>query len=126
MISYRAGDVITGGFPLPIELVRLRAIIARARELRQSSEHSPNANETRPPKTIAAQPLKSFDEFDFVDRYHALGGLRSAMDVGDGVEIRQWDKNTPEAEDFWVRGWTALDRTRQCAVAWALLVRGRY
>jgi hypothetical protein len=73
-----------------------------------------------------AQPLKSFDEFDFVDRYRALGGLRLAMDVGDGVEIRQWDKDTPEAEDFWVRSWAALDRTRQSAIAWALLVRGRY
>jgi hypothetical protein len=113
-------------FPLPIELVRLRAIIARARELRQGSERSPNANETRPPKFFVAQPLKSFDEFDFVDRYRALGGLRLAMDVGDGVEIRQWDKDTPEAEEFWIRGWTALDRTRQSAVAWALLVRGRY
>ena len=62
------------------------------------------------PDLCVAQPLKSFDEFDFVDRYRALGGLRLAIDVGDGVEIRQWDKDTPEAEDFWVRSWAALDR----------------
>jgi hypothetical protein len=113
-------------FPLPIELVRLRAIIAKARELRQSQERLPNADETHPLKTTALQQVKSFDEFDFVDRYRALGGRRLAIDVGAAIEIRQWDKDTPEAEDFWVRGWTALDRIRQSALAWALLLRGRY
>ncbi|WP_353646623.1 hypothetical protein [Mesorhizobium sp. WSM2239] len=53
--------------------------------------------------------MKSFDEFDFVDRYWALGGRRLAIAVGAAIEIRQWDMDTPEAEDFWVRGWTALD-----------------
>jgi hypothetical protein len=113
-------------FPLPFELVRLRAIIAKARELRQSRERSANANEsTRPPK-IEAQQVKGFDEFDFVDHYRALGGLRLAVDVGSAIKVRQWDKDTPEAQDFWMGGWTGLDRIRQSAVAWALLVRGRH
>jgi hypothetical protein len=113
-------------FPLPMELVRLKAIIAKARELRQSRECLSEANESRPPKTIVAQQVKSFDEFDFVDHYRALGGLRLAIDVGSAIKVRHWNKDTPEAEEFWIRGWTALDRIRQSAVALALLVRGRY
>jgi hypothetical protein len=114
-------------FPLPIELVRLRAIIAKARELRQSRDRLPNANERdHTPKIVAALAAKNFDEFDFVDRYRALGGLRLATKVGPAIKVGQWGKDTPEAEDFWIRGWTALDRIRQSAVACALLVRGRY
>jgi hypothetical protein len=114
-------------FPVPIQLARLRATIAKARELRQSREHSPDGNEgTRTSRIFAAQAVKGFDEFDFVDHYRALGGLRLAVDVGSAIKVRQWNRDTPEAEDFWMRGWTALDRIRQSAVAWALLVRGRY
>ncbi|GLS35465.1 hypothetical protein GCM10010869_10530 [Mesorhizobium tianshanense] len=114
-------------FPVPIELARLRAIIAKAREFRQSRGRSREANtSTRPPEIVTAQAAKSFDVFDFVDHYRALGGLRLAVDIGLAIKVRQWNKDTPEAEDFWTRGWTALDPGRQSDIARALLVRGRY
>lgn len=113
--------------PVPIELARLRASIAKARELRRGRNRAPGAVEwSRPPKIPAAQTAKTFDEFDFVDRYRALGGRRVAVDFGPAIQVKQWSKDTPEAEVFWMRSWTGFDQIRQCAVAWALLVRGRY
>lgn len=113
--------------PVPIELVRLRAIIAKAREFRQDRHRSQEANEGIPrPKIFSEQTAKSFDAFDFVDHYRALGGLRLAVDFGSEIKVRQWNKDTSEAEEFWMRGWKALGQTPQSAVAWALLVRGRY
>ena len=113
--------------PVPIELMRLRAIIAKARELRQRRDRSPDSNEgSRPPNFATAKTAKNFDEFDFVNHYRALGGLRLAVDVGSAIKIMQWNKDTPEAEEFWMRGWTTFDQLRQSAIAWALLVRGRY
>lgn len=112
--------------PVPIELARLRAIIARAQELRQTRDWSRNA---RSPHADAASAAMAggFDAFDFVDHYRALGGLRMAVDMGDrAVDIRQWNLDTPEAADFWARGWFAFDIGRRAAVARALLIRGRY
>jgi hypothetical protein len=112
--------------PVPIELARLRAIIARAQELRQTRDRSREAP-ARQPEIVTAPAIGSFDAFDFVDHYRALGGLRVAVDMGgSAVEIRQWNKDTPEAADFWMRGWGALGPRRRLAVARALLIRGRY
>jgi hypothetical protein len=113
--------------PVPIELARLRAIIAKARELRQGRDRLPDVSEgSRLPKIFTVQTAKNFDAFDFVERYRALGGLRMAVDVGSAIKVRQWNKDTPEAEEVWTRGWTTFDQFRQSAVAWALVVRGRY
>lgn len=112
--------------PVPIELARLRAIVARAQELRQVRGWSRNA---RPRHADAASSAMAggFDAFDFVDHYRALGGLRMAVDMGDSaIDIRQWNLDTPEAADFWARGWAGFDPGRRAAVARALLIRGRY
>lgn len=113
--------------PVPIELARLRAIIARAQELRQTRDWSRNARRRHGDAASGAMASGGFDAFDFVDHYRALGGLRMAVDMGDeAVDIRQWNLDTPEAADFWARGWSGFDAVRRAAVARALLIRGRY
>ncbi|WP_044548609.1 hypothetical protein [Mesorhizobium japonicum] len=112
--------------PIPIELARLKDVVAKARVLRRTNLRSRDTDASSLLPEITVQTFQGFDPFDFVARYRALGGLRLAVDVGFAIEVRQWDKDTPEADSFWIRGWTALDQKRQSAVARALLVRGRF
>lgn len=114
--------------PIPIELGKLRAVIAKAQELRQKPGLSRPVGALRPVKSRFDWAASSgFDPFDFVDHYRALGGCRMAVDMGRArVEIRRWNEDTREAEDFWVRRWAVLGPRERSAAAEALLLRGRY
>lgn len=112
--------------PVPIELARLRSIIARARELRRR-RHAP-VQAASAPGEAAEQPVPAgrMDIFDVVERYRALGGRRLAVDLGQAVEIRQWDRDTPEASELWNAVWSAASHSEHEALASALLIRGRF
>lgn len=114
------------GSPIPIELARLKDVVAKARVLRRSHLRSRDADESLLPEIFTIQTFQGLDPFDFVAHYRALGGLRLAVNVGYAIEVRQWNKDPPEADNFWIRSWTALDQKRQSAVARALLIRGRF
>lgn len=111
--------------PIPIELVRLRVIIAKAQKLRRGRGHSSPA--AGRPSQIRVHAPDGFDPYEFVDHYRSLGGRRLAVDMGrTKIEIRHWNEDTQEAADFWARRWGALAAREQSAVAQALLLRGRY
>ncbi|MGI6851900.1 hypothetical protein [Mesorhizobium sp. 1B3] len=114
--------------PVPIELGKLRAVVAKAQELRQKTSLSRSVGAARSAGTRFDWTATSvFDPFDFVDHYRALGGCRVAVEMGRArVEIRQWNEDTSEAEDFWARRWAALGPRERSAAAQALLLRGRY
>jgi len=115
----------TSNAPVPIELARLRSIIARARALRRRRPPSaePALAEAR------AEPATRrcrFDMADFVDRYRALGGRRLALDLGAEIEIRQWDRDTDEAAELWEAMWRRATPAEREVLAIALLWRGRF
>lgn len=111
--------------PIPIELVRLRVIIAKSQQLRRARTSFRPA--TRRAPQIRVHAPEGFDPHDFVDHYRSLGGRRLAVDMGRAkIEIRHWNEDTQEAADFWARRWGILAAREQSAVAQALLLRGRY
>ena len=111
--------------PVPIELGKLRVVIARAQEMRRRPGLSKTAVTAEARFEMPA--ATGFDPFDFVEHYRALGGCRMAVDMGRlKIEIRQWNDDTYEAEDFWRRRWASLGPRERLAVARALLLRGRY
>lgn len=114
--------------PVPIELGKLRAVIAKAQELRQKPNLSRSVEVARCAEIRLDWTAGSvFDPFDFVDHYRALGGCRVAVDMGRArVEIRRWNEDTSEAEDFWARRWAVLGPRERSAATQALLLRGRY
>jgi hypothetical protein len=81
--------------PIPFELARMRAIIARARAFRNSATYQPlqEVDEQR-----AWSPVGGFDPYDFVDHYRALGGRREAAKVEGDIVIRAWNEDTPRSE----------------------------
>jgi len=112
--------------PVPIELVRLRRIIIKARAFRR------NCIPGRAAAGALKAPMKTriaaddFDAFDFVDHYRALGGRREAVDMGGTIETCQWDEDTPEAQQFWVEQSGRLSSRQRVEIARCLLERGRY
>ncbi len=116
----------SGNRPVPIELARLRSIIARARELRRRRHAPVQAAPTPGDAAEPPVPPSRIDIFDVVERYRALGGRRLAVDLGQAVEIRQWDRDTPEASDLWGAVWAAASLSEREALARALLIRGRF
>src|SRR5918995_1413273 len=63
--------------PIPIEMIRMRAVLLRARGKMADPSASVSVD---PPSSLLRNCATSrevgFDVFDFVDRYRALGGLR--------------------------------------------------
>jgi hypothetical protein len=113
--------------PVPIELGKLRAVIAKAQELRQKPSLSRSVTGHPADNRFDWTTVAGFDPFDFVDHYRALGGCRVAIDIGRArIEIRQWNEDTNEAEDFWARRWAVLGPRERSAATQALLLRGRY
>lgn len=115
-------QLVSAKQPIPFELARTRAIIAKARAFRNSAAY-------RPLQEIHEQRmwnLKSgFDPYDFVDHYRALGGRREAAKADGAVIVRAWNEDTPEAEEFWNRTMARLGNQVQREVATCLLERGR-
>jgi hypothetical protein len=112
--------------PVPMGLLRVRAIIRRARALRRGDQ---SRAENLPPSMLSGnEPLvtSAFDAFDFVDQYRALGGMREASALGDAIEINQWNEETPEAAEFWNQRFPKLTHVQRHAVAASLMLRGRY
>jgi hypothetical protein len=112
--------------PVPMGLLRMRAIITRARALRRGDQ---SRAETLPSSQSSRnEPLvtPAFDAFDFVDQYRALGGMREASAWGDTIEINQWNEETPEAAEFWNQRFPRLFHVQREAVAASLMLRGRY
>ena len=112
--------------PVPMGLLRMRAIISKARALRRGDQSSA---EYRPSSQVSRnEPLvtPAFDAFDFVDQYRALGGMREASAWGDTIEINRWNEETPEAAEFWSQRFPRLLGVQREAVAACLMLRGRY
>jgi len=108
--------------PVPLQLVRMRAIIAKARAFRNSAAYRP-VQEIREQK---AWSLKDgFDPYDFIDRYRALGGRREATEVEGTVIVRAWNEDTREADELWIKTMAGLGNLLQREVATCLLERGR-
>ncbi|WP_149762702.1 hypothetical protein [Neomesorhizobium albiziae] len=112
---------------VPFELVRLRWLIVRARELRKASEDNKRARPSLVPRLpIEPQAADEFDAFEFVDRYRALGGRRIAWVMGERITLGPTDSDTPEARELWLRIWSPSAPTVRNAISEALLVRGRF
>jgi hypothetical protein len=108
--------------PIPLKLARMRAIIAKAREFRNSAAYRP-VEEIYQHK---ARNLKGgFDPYDFIDHYRALGGRREAAKVDGAIIVRAWNEDTPEAEALWNGTMARLEYRLQREVATCLLERGR-
>lgn len=112
--------------PIPIEMIRMRAVLLRVR----GKEADPSASVSALAKGSLTQncaPLREvgIDVFDFVDRYRALGGLRVAIAWGENVRIFAWNQDSQEAAEFWDRCFPALSHDQQEAVAACLLELGR-
>ncbi len=108
--------------PIPLELARMRAIIAKARAFRNSAAYRPveEIHEHR------VWNLKGgFDPYDFIDHYRALGGRREAAKVDGAVIVRAWNEDTPEADALWNDTLARLDNRLRREVATCLLERGR-
>lgn len=119
--------------PLPFEIVRLRAILRRARALRKNKPvekqlSQKKHNEGPQPHLRHKQPQLDavFDPFEFVARYRNLGGLRVATGWGEKIRIHLWNEETPEAAEFWQQRFNALSLRHQNMVAASLLDRGRF
>ena len=108
--------------PVPLELIRMRAIIAKARAFRNSAAYR-RVQEIHEQK--AWSPKGGFDAYDFVDRYRALGGRREATEVEGTVIVRAWNEDTPEADALWTETMARLGNLLQHEVATCLLERGR-
>jgi hypothetical protein len=108
--------------PIPLELARMRAIIARARAFRNAATYLPpqEVDEQR-----AWSPAGGFDPYDFVDHYRALGGRREAAKVEGDIVIRAWNEDTPEANELWNKTMGRLGTRSLLEVAVCLLERGR-
>jgi hypothetical protein len=108
--------------PIPLELARMRAIIAKARAFRNSAAY-------RPVEEIHQHKVRNlqgdFDPYDFIDHYRALGGRREAAKVDGAIIVRAWNEDTPEAEALWNDTMARLDNRLQREVATCLLERGR-
>lgn len=108
--------------PIPLELARTRAIIARARAFRNSAMYPPL-------QEIHEQPTwrvtSGFDPYDFVDHYRALGGRREAAKVEGDIVIRTWNEDTREADEFWNKTIARVGNRCQREIATCLLERGR-
>jgi hypothetical protein len=109
---------------VPIELLRLRWLIARAREIRKASQGSEQIPVALKP--AVPQLTGGFDAFDFVDHYRALGGRRIAWALDEGIKLGPMDGDAPEAAQFWLRTWSSSAATTRNAILEALLLRGRY
>jgi hypothetical protein len=108
--------------PIPLELARMRAIVAKARAFRNSAAYR-QVEEIHDHK---ARNLKGgFDPYDFIDHYRALGGRREAAKLDGAVIVRAWNEDTPEAEALWTSTMARLDNRLQLKVATCLLQRGR-
>jgi hypothetical protein len=108
--------------PIPLELARMRAIIAKVRAFRNSAAYRP-AEEIHEHRV---SNLKGgFDPYDFIDRYRALGGRREAAKVDGAVIVRAWNEDTPEAEALWNDTMARLGNQLRREVATCLLERGR-
>ncbi|WP_353646941.1 hypothetical protein [Mesorhizobium sp. WSM2239] len=108
--------------PIPLELARMRAIISKARAIRNSAAYRPieeiHANR-------ACVLIGGFDPYDFVNHYRALGGRREATKLGGAVIVRAWNEDTPEAASLWNETMARLNIRRRREVATCLLERGR-
>jgi hypothetical protein len=112
--------------PIPIEMIRMRAVLLRARGKEAGSSASISAPlQSGLPRNCAALKDVGCDVFDFVDRYRALGGLRVAIAWGENVRIFAWNRDSQEAAEFWDRCFPALSHDQQQAVAACLLELGR-
>jgi hypothetical protein len=112
---------------VPIELIRLRWLIARARELRKQTGNSITVlSEDSSKKSVRSGSAEEFDAFDFVDRYRALGGSRVAWAMGDRIRLGSMENDTDESYLLWTRTWSQAPLPRQEAILEALLERGRY
>lgn len=115
---------------VPIGLVRLRWLIVRARELRGRLDvgQGPAVDGSR--KKVFGRRAggieEGFDAFDFVDRYRALGGVRVAWAMGDGIRLGPMEGDTEEASQLWLSVWSKAPTPRREAIMEALMVRGRY
>jgi hypothetical protein len=112
--------------PVPMGLLRMRAIISKARALRRDDR---STAEYLPSLQLSGNELlvtPAFDAFDFVDQYRALGGTREASAWGSTIEINRWNEETPEAAEFWNQRFPRLLHAQREAVAACLMLRGRY
>lgn len=118
--------------PLPIEIVRLRAILRRARALRKKRpagiDQDRSVGEKSANHQIYARSniADGFDPYEFVAHYRSLGGLRVATGWGDKIRIHLWNEETPEAAEFWRQRFNTLSLRHQNMVAASLLERGLY
>jgi hypothetical protein len=112
--------------PVPMALLRKRAIISKARALRQGDQ--PRAENLPSLQLSRNEPLvtPAFDAFDFVVQYRAIGGMREASAWGDTIDIYQGNEETPEAAEFWNQRFPRLTQMQRDAVAASLMLRGRY
>ena len=112
--------------PIPIEMIRMRAVLLRARGKKADPSASISVDPPSSlPRNCATSREARLDVFDFVDRYRALGGLRVAIAWGDNVRIFAWNRDSQEAAEFWDRCFPALSHDEQEAVAACLLELGR-
>jgi hypothetical protein len=116
-----------------LEIIRLRAILQRARALRKKKpdpKQSRQKTHDEGPQTHLRykQPRidEFFDPFEFVAQYRNLGGLRVATGWGEKIRIHLWNEETPEAAEFWQQRFHALSARHQNMVAASLLDRGRF
>ncbi|TIS54332.1 MAG: hypothetical protein E5W91_27210 [Mesorhizobium sp.] len=112
--------------PVPMRLLRMRAIISKTRAFRRGDQS--RAETLASSQLSRNEPLitPAFDAVDFVDQYRALGGMREASDWCDSIEINQWNEETPEAAAFWNQRFPRLSHVQREAVAASLMLRGRY
>lgn len=81
--------------PIPIEMIRMRAVLLRARGKGADPSASISADPPSSlPRNCATSREAGFDVFDFVDRYRALGGLRVAIAWGENVRIFAWNRDS--------------------------------
>jgi hypothetical protein len=111
--------------PVPFGLVRMRAIIRRARALRDKIPGGLEGAGSAHLESATAQTGPDFDPFDFVDPYLALGGRREASVRNETMGISQFNEETPQAAEYWSRGFSKLSRQQRHAVATCLFLRGK-
>ena len=111
--------------PIPIEMLRMRAAMLKARG---SATGTLGLGSSKLPHALARSTTSigsGFEQYEFVDRYRSLGGLRTAMAWGDRIRIFAWNEDAYEAAAFWDQRFPALSHDEQQAVAACLLERGR-
>jgi hypothetical protein len=111
---------------IPIELVRLRAALIKARLYRGEGGQRDGAQSVSYHRSEDPIAVDIFDAFNFIDHYRTLGGRRQATAFGDLIEINQRNGDTHEAAEFWAKKFPPLTALQRREIAWCLLVRGYY